>query len=143
MASAYRKNGKWYVRFRDPSGAWRDRATDAAMKWEARRVGDELEGKAPRERTAAPIVAGRDEVTVGKLFEWWLETYSRLAPSHGRNVYTVRKHFLNGDLAGVGARELPPLRNIDPWTIGIWQQGPTSSGNPRRQPELTQLPQFG
>ena len=43
MAEPYEKNDEWYVRYRDARGAWRDKATTARTKTEARRLQLELE----------------------------------------------------------------------------------------------------
>src|SRR5260370_36793757 len=50
MASVYRKNAKWYVRFKDGAGRWRDTATKASLKTEAKELAKELERKAERQR---------------------------------------------------------------------------------------------
>ena len=46
MPSIYRKNEKWYLRFKDPANVWRDRASNARRKSEAKRLAMLLEMEA-------------------------------------------------------------------------------------------------
>jgi len=106
MASVYPKGDKWYLRFRDETGRWRDRASAARSKTEARRLADDLERKCERQRLGLEAIPDADGGgTFAALLEWWLDTYSRVSPSHKRNTSTVTKHLLDSALA--------PLRLVD------------------------------
>ncbi len=100
MASVYRKGDRWYLRFRDQTGRWRDRSSAARSKTEARRLVDDLERKCERQRLgleAIPDVDGGG--TFASLLDWWLLTYSKASPSHARNTFTLKKHLLHSELA--------------------------------------------
>ncbi|MCC6811925.1 MAG: tyrosine-type recombinase/integrase [Deltaproteobacteria bacterium] len=100
MGSVYKKNDRWYLRFKDENGRWRALATNADGKADAKRMLAELEIKSERIRHGLDV--GREEGgTVAELFEWWLETYSKDSASHERNVYSVQKHFIGGELARI------------------------------------------
>ncbi len=106
MASVYRKGHGWYLRFRDPTGRWRDRSSAARSKTEARRLVDDLERKYERQRLGLEAMPDADGGgTLAALLNWWLTTYSKASPSHARNTFTLKKHLLDSELA--------PLRLVD------------------------------
>ena len=53
MASVYQRGGKWYLRYRDGHGVWRDRVSRAATKTEARRLASEMERRCVLQRALA------------------------------------------------------------------------------------------
>lgn len=109
MASVYEKAGKWYMRFKNSEGKWRDRVTKARSKTEARRLADELERKAERQRLGMEERPPEDGGgTLWELLAWWLEKYSAGKPSHQRNWYTVRAHFMESALGAVRLVDLTP-----------------------------------
>jgi integrase len=109
MASVYEKAGKWYLRFKDSSGRWRDRVSKARTKTEARRLADELDRQAERQRFGIDERPAEDGGgTVAQLMEWWLATYSEGMPTHERNGYSVRKHITSSELARVRLASLTP-----------------------------------
>jgi integrase len=100
MASAYRKDGKWYLRWCDASGRWRGQVSTARTKTEAKRLSLELETKAERVRMGLEAAIPSDGGgTLSALLLWWLENYSKGSPSHERNESTIKKHLLSCDLA--------------------------------------------
>lgn len=109
MASAYPKAGKWYVRYKDERGRWRDRVTSAHTKTEARRLADDLERKCERARLQLDTPGPADE-TVASLMTWWLEGYSTQTRSHERNTLAVRKHLLESEIAGLPLEQLSTAR---------------------------------
>jgi hypothetical protein len=60
MAQPYEKNGRWYFRYRDAKGAWRDKASSARTKTEARRLQLELER---RRSSGSAWVSSRSRLT--------------------------------------------------------------------------------
>jgi integrase len=111
MASVYERNGRWVIRFKDAQGRWKAITTNARGKTEARRMAEDLERKAERQRLgleAAPAADGGG--TVDALLDWWLETYSAGAPAHASNVSYVRKHLIGSEL---GKLRLVDLRSGD------------------------------
>jgi integrase len=103
MASAFEKrSGKFYARWRDANGRWRDTPTRARTKTEAKRIGIELEQRAWRERMGLEQPRPEDGGgTVRVLLAWWLETFSKGSPSHERNQCSIQKHLLTAKIADV------------------------------------------
>ena len=100
MASVYVKRGRWYLRYRDQHGRWRDRASTARTKTEAKRLVGELETRFERARLGLETLPPEDGGgTLGELLTWWLKTYSVGSPSHDRNVATLGKHFASPGIA--------------------------------------------
>jgi hypothetical protein len=50
MASVYEKAGKWYLHYKDARGKWRDKASSARTKTEAKRLAGEVERRCERQR---------------------------------------------------------------------------------------------
>jgi len=93
MASVYRKNGKWYVRFKDGMGRWRDTATTAGLKTEAKELAKDLERKAERQqRGLEPLPAEVQSMTFGELMDWWWQDFGRRLRSHTIRSF-AEKHF--------------------------------------------------
>jgi len=100
MASVYEKAGKWYLRYKDGTGRWRDKVTHARTKTEARRLANDLERKSERQRLGLeerPPENGGG--TLVELLRWWLDTYSAASPSHRSNTSAVERHLLTSSLA--------------------------------------------
>src|SRR5512133_1421969 len=72
MASVYLKRGTWYARVKDATGAWRSLATKAASKTEARRLAEDIERRAERQRHGLEPLPGDSTMTLGELCAWWL-----------------------------------------------------------------------
>jgi len=95
MASVYRKNGKWYVRFKDGTGRWRDTSTKAELKTEAKELAKELERKAERQRRGLePLPTEEQSVTFGQLMDWWWQDFGRRLRSDTIRSF-ADKHFRN------------------------------------------------
>jgi integrase len=102
MASVYEKAGKWYMRVKDAGGRWRDKVTQARTKTEARRMADELERKAERQRLGLEERLPEDGGgTLAELLRWWLDTCSVNSPSHPSNVSQITRHLLPSSLAAL------------------------------------------
>jgi integrase len=100
MASVYKRGGKWYVRYLDAGGRWRSRKSVVRTKRDAKRMAHDLETKEERQRLGLELAPlAQDFGTLGDLLRWWLDTYSMPAPSHKRNGYTIKKHFLDDPMA--------------------------------------------
>jgi len=111
MAKPYRKNERWYVRYRDATGRWRDKATDARTKAEAKLLCHELERREGRIREgldAPPPLDGGG--TLGELLRWWIDEYLAHSPSFERSVGTVRRHLLSSELARLRLVDVTPGR---------------------------------
>lgn len=105
MASVYRKNGRWYTKFKDVAGRWRDKALPPNIrKAEAQRLAHELDGDV----AAIGKIEGGGALlaTVAELMEWWLTHESPRTASHQRNGSYVRHHFLDDDFGAVRLSDL-------------------------------------
>jgi integrase len=102
MASIIERSGSWYAKFKGPDGRPRRERINAATKAEARRLADDLERKAERQRRGLePLLPKNGGETVGQLVSWWLDTYSKRTASHAITEAVVKKHILSSSLAGV------------------------------------------
>lgn len=101
MASVRKHRGKWYIRFKDEQGVWRDKATPAATKAEAARIGQELESKAWKRKTGLEPSSIETGITLGELMDWWLQRNSVRTASHSRNESYVRVHIASSPLAKI------------------------------------------
>ena len=109
MASVYGRGEKWYIRYRDNRGRWRAKVCSARTKSEAKRLAMELDRQQERQRLGLePLPPEDGGGSVRDLLLWWLETYSKAAPSHEKNVYTIEKHFLQSSLADLRLVQLAP-----------------------------------
>ena len=62
MASVFQRGATWYARVKDSTGRWRNLATEARTKTEARRLADDLARRAERVRLG--LEAGDRAVTL-------------------------------------------------------------------------------
>jgi integrase len=107
MAEPFRKNDRWYLRYKDAHGRWRQQPSEALTKTEARRLANELQRREERIRLGiedAPPDDGGG--TVDGLLDWWIETYLAKSPGYGRAVGTIRKHLIGSKLGRLRLVEL-------------------------------------
>ncbi|HUL60466.1 MAG TPA: tyrosine-type recombinase/integrase [Anaeromyxobacteraceae bacterium] len=105
MAEPYQKNGRWYVRYKDARGAWRDKATSARTKTEARRLQLEPERKTERQRLGLePLPSDAPAMTFGAAMDLWWSEHGRRLRSH-----TIRRCMEKHLRAELGAL---PLSNV-------------------------------
>ena len=109
MAEPFRKNNRWYLRYKDAHGRWQQTASDAENKTEARRLAAELQRHHERVRLGIEVAPAEDGGgTVDELVEWWVETYLSKSPGFTRAVGTVRKHLMGSRLGRLRLVELTP-----------------------------------
>ncbi len=93
MAQPYEKNGRWYFRYRDAEGAWRDKATSARTKTEARRLQLELERRIERQRLGLePLPSDTPELTFAEAADLWWSEHGRRLRSHTIRRF-MQKHL--------------------------------------------------
>jgi integrase len=117
MASVYPRADKWYIRYKDARGKWRDKVTAARTKTEAKRIASDVERQSERQRLGLEALPDEDGGgTFDELMRWWLVTYSKGSPSHQRSKYSVEKNLIGS--------ELGPLRLIEvtPGSIEVYLQ---------------------
>jgi integrase len=109
MASVSKRGTTWYIKFKDGRGRWRRQACRAENKADAKRMAAELTQRHERQRLGLeplrPVDGGG---TLGELLAWWLETYSTTRPSHERNVYVIKRHFLADPISQQRLTEVTP-----------------------------------
>jgi integrase len=109
MASAYEKNGKLYLRYKDARGKWRGKASTARTKTEAKRLANDLERAAERQRLGlepmAPVGGGG---TLRELLTWWLGEYVARLPSSRTVTSVVNLNLVNTKLSALRLIELTP-----------------------------------
>ena len=111
MAKPYQKAGRWYLRYKDATGRWRDRVSKARTKAEAKLLCLELEQREERVRARldapTPVDGGG---TLEELLQWWIAEYFRGAPSFEKSIGTVRRHLLGSELSRLRLVEVTPGR---------------------------------
>ncbi len=127
MASVYMKGPSWYAQFKDGVGRRRLVRLQAKTKTEAKRLAEELERKAERQRMGLEPLPSDTTMTLVDVCEWWLE--NRCPP---RRVYNERKRlqrFILGAPIGQTPVKLLTSNSIEdvlremareelsPWTI--------------------------
>jgi len=81
MPSAYRKQKKIWLRFKDATGRWRDMPTKLTTLTAARRLAQELEEKAERQRLGLEPMQTVMNVTFGEMMDIWWTHYGRFKRS--------------------------------------------------------------
>src|SRR6184192_3860324 len=114
MASVFCRSGTWYVRWRAPTG-WKQRATAATTRSEAKGIAAELELEERalrravlRDRTGLPPAQEDLPGTVADLCRWWL--HERCSEA-SRAIETARleKHVIG---AAFGALALTRVHSV-------------------------------
>lgn len=108
MASVYERAGRWYVRYRDGMGRWRDKVTKAESKTEARRLAGEFERRGWRQREGLEALPSDTSETLAELCEWWLKECCA-EPSRARDRNRLDKHILRHP---IGKLALPRVRAV-------------------------------
>lgn len=107
MASVYQKRGTWYARVKDAMGAWRSLATKAASKTEARRLAEDIERRAERQRHGLEPLPGDSTMTLGELCAWWLRERCP-APSIEGERRRLDLHVTRAPLGNVPLAQVTP-----------------------------------
>ncbi|NRD59717.1 tyrosine-type recombinase/integrase [Corallococcus exiguus] len=109
MGSIYRKNDKWYVRFKDGHGRWRDTATLATTKTAAKSLLHDLELQADRQRRGLePMPEHRKQVTFGEAMNVWkAEVGSRLRST---TIIGFSEKHLRDELGPLPLKGITPSR---------------------------------
>ena len=125
MGFVVKRADRWHVRFKDSSGQWKERATKARTKSEAKRIVADLERANERQyfglEPLSPLNGGG---TFGELVDWWVTTYLARSPSYKRAIGTVRKHLLESDIAAV------PVSSVESSTIEVFLQSKADECTP-------------
>jgi integrase len=93
-----RESERWYVRYRDAGGAWRDERSLARTRSEALRLAGDLERRAERQRHGLEPLPGDPGMSLGELCRWWLKEKCPPA-SVKREESRLRNHILTHPIA--------------------------------------------
>ena len=107
MASAYRKRGRWYLRYKDRYGRWVAQASTARTKSEAKRDAYDIERREERYRLGLEV-APYEAPTLGEALVWWLETFCRGKPSYAKSKNVIDLHLVTSGLAGKRLDKVTP-----------------------------------
>jgi integrase len=109
MASVYQRGSTWYLRYKDARGRWIDRASKAETKKEAKRIAGDLERRAERQRLGLEPMPADENLTLGDLIKWWLETYFKDNASYSSASSFLRLHIINSeDVAKIALSKITP-----------------------------------
>jgi integrase len=74
MASVYKKQNKWWLKYKDATGKQRNKPTSCDTKASARRLGQELEIKSESQRLGLEPMPTKERVSFGTVMDrWWAE----------------------------------------------------------------------
>src|SRR4051812_8454416 len=75
MASVFKRDGGWVVKWLDADGTWRTKRTGGESKAEAKRFAADLEHKADRQREGLDARPSDSTMTLAQLCRWWLKAH--------------------------------------------------------------------
>lgn len=76
MATVFRRNGRWFMQYKDATGSWKKRACDFEKKGDALRMANDLERQAERVRLGLePAASTGPAMTFSQLYDWWWAEY--------------------------------------------------------------------
>jgi len=105
VASVCQREGRWYLKFKDASGRWVRQVSTAKTKTEARRLAEDQERKAERQRRGLEALPDDSGQTLAELCEWWLVNKCPTASAYierGR----LAKHVLSSAVGRLLARSV-------------------------------------
>ena len=73
MASIFKRDDIWIVKWKDGTGTWRVRRTDCVTKAAAKRLAADLERKSERQREGLEPLPSDSTMSLGDLCEWWID----------------------------------------------------------------------
>jgi len=109
MASVFRRQGRWYLRFKDSVGQWTQQVSSSRTKTEAIRLAEDLERRAERQRLSLEPTAINGEMSLAQLCDWWLE-YRCPRASIYRERKRLQYHVNNSELGRLPLRAVTAAR---------------------------------
>jgi integrase len=107
MASAIKRSGTWYAKWKDAFGQKQRKATTARTKKECEALAHELEVEAERGRLGLQPVPAKSTMTLRDLCEWWLnERCPKKTAEKERS--RVEKHLIKNAIAAKRLCEITP-----------------------------------
>src|SRR3954469_20045695 len=100
MASALKRSGTWYAKWKDAFGKQQRKATTAKTRKECEALAHELEVESERGRFGLQALPAKSTITLGELCDWWLrERCPKRSAEKERS--RVEKHLIKH---AIGAR---------------------------------------
>ncbi len=87
MASIYKRDGAWVVKWKDGLGVWRVKRTACVTKAHAKRLAADLERKGERQAEGLEPLPSDDGSTLAELVRWWLNAK---CPPASREIERLR-----------------------------------------------------
>ncbi len=106
MAAPFKRGDRWYIRIKDGRGRWKNKATTAINKSEARRLALETDRQYERQRLGLEPLPVENKGTIADLAQWWLNNHSIHTASHSKTESVVRKHVIHTTLGEVPLSEI-------------------------------------
>src|SRR3954471_21329897 len=107
MASAIKRSGTWYPKWKDAFGQKQRKATTARTKKECEALAHELEVEAERGRLGLQPIPAKSTITLGELCEWWLnERCPNKTAEKERS--RVEKHLIKNIIGAKRLSEVTP-----------------------------------
>ena len=112
MASVFRRNGRWFLRFKDATGAWTKRTSDFEKKADALRMATDLERQAERVRLGLePLPTTGPAMTFEQLYDWWWGEYgSKRRGLKNDSIDAFNRKRLLPILGSLAVREVTPAK---------------------------------
>src|SRR3954467_2540249 len=102
MASAIKRSGTWYAKWKDAFGRQQRKATTATTRKECEALAHELEVESERGRFGLQALPAKSTITLGELCDWWLrERCPKRSAEKERS--RVEKHLIKHP---IGARRV-------------------------------------
>jgi integrase len=92
VASIFKRDGSWVVKWKNGAGRWMQRRTSCATKLEAQELARELERKAEFQRHGLEPIEGPVSLTFGDLLEWYEQHFAGQLRSQGDRL-AAEKHL--------------------------------------------------
>ena len=107
MASAIKRSGTWYAKWKDAFGRRQRKATTAKTKKECEALAHELEVESERGRFGLQPLPAKSTITFGELCDWWLKERCP-KKSAARERSRVEKHLIKHAIGARRVSELTP-----------------------------------
>jgi hypothetical protein len=121
MASAIKRSGTWYAKWKDAFGRQQRKGTTTKTRKECEALAHELEVESERGRFGLRALPARSTITLGELCLWWLEARCPKRSAE-RERCRVEKHLIKHR---IGARRVSEVtRSSTPACVRWKMRGP-------------------
>ena len=107
MASAIKRSGTWYAKWKDAFGRQQRKATTAKTRKECETLAHELEVESERDRFGLQTLPAKSTITLGELCDWWLKERCPKKSAH-KERSRVEKHLIKHPIGARRVSEVTP-----------------------------------